>query len=123
MSKVITYKKLKDETETAFSMGDVLAIIEENLGSDIVEAILDFQTEESEENKPNIINYIEDGIFSEQIRESGVVARIVQNILIDLEDQGYLKKSKNINKFIPNEDEIIQFIDDELSPGMMSYFE
>lgn len=123
MSKVITYKKLKDETETAFSMGDVLAIIEENLGSDIVNAILDFQAKESEENKPNVINYIESGVFSEQIRESGVVARIVQNILIDLEDQGYLKKSKNIDKFIPNEDEIILFIDEELSPGMMSYFE
>lgn len=47
MSKVITYKKLKNETETIMSYGDVLNIIEENLGSDIVNALLDFQIEEA----------------------------------------------------------------------------
>ena len=39
MSKVITYRKLKDETETVMSYGDVINIIEENLGSEILEAL------------------------------------------------------------------------------------
>lgn len=125
MIKVVTYKKLKNETETIMSYGDVINIIEENLGSDIVNAILDYAHEDIKEelNKKSVVTYIEDGIFSEQIKESGLIDKIVQNILIDLRDQGYLKKNKNIDKFIPNEDELLEFIDEKLSPGMMNYFE
>ena len=52
-----------------------------------------------------------------------MVKKIVENILIDLEDQDYLKKSKNIKKFKYAEDEIIELIDEKLTPGMMNYFE
>ncbi|MDU1314495.1 MAG: hypothetical protein E6940_10610 [Clostridium septicum] len=121
MSKVITYKKLKDEVETIMSYGDVLSIIEENLGSEVVNALLDFNSEEVNRG-PEIISYIEDGIFIEQIRESGLIEKLVKNILIDLQDQGYIKKNKNINRFIPSEEELIEFIDEKLSLGMMDYF-
>lgn len=121
MPKVITYKKLKDEVETIMSYGDVLSIIEENLGSEVVNALLDFNSEEVNRG-PQIISYIEDGIFIEQIRESGLIEKLVKNILIDLQDQGYIKKNKNINRFIPSEEELIEFIDEKLSLGMMDYF-
>ncbi|APC80073.1 TPA: hypothetical protein ACXDAZ_002257 [Clostridium botulinum] len=123
MSKVITYKKLKNETETIMSYGDVLNIIEENLGSDIVNALLDFQIEEAKEEEINIISYIEDGIFTEQIRESGLIENLVSRITNDLEEQGYLKKNKSMKKFIPDEEELLELIDVKLSPGMMNYFE
>lgn len=123
--KVISYKKIKSETETVMSYGDVLNIVEENLGSDIVNAILDYSVEDLEEKleEKSVVTYIEDGIFSEQIKESGLIDKLIANILVDLEDQGYLKKSKKIEKFIPNEDELVEFIDEKLSPGMMKYFE
>jgi hypothetical protein len=122
MPIVITYKKLKNEVETVMSYGDVLNIIEENLGAEVVNALLDFNSEEIEDG-PNVITYIEDGIFSEHIQESGLINKIVQNILTDLEDQGYLKKNKNINKFSPNEEELVEIVDANLSRGMMNYFE
>lgn len=123
MPKVITYKKFKNETETIMSYGDVLNIIEENLGSEVVTALLDFQEDEVKSPDDKMTSYIEDGTFTEQIGESGLINKIVENILIDLEEQGYLKKSKNIHKFIPNEDELIELIDEKLSPGIMNYFE
>ncbi|WP_434290875.1 hypothetical protein [Clostridium botulinum] len=123
MPKVITYKKLKNETETIMSYGDVLNIIEENLGSDIANALLDFQIEEAKEEEIKIISYIEDGIFTEQIRESGLIENLVSRIINDLEEQGYLKKNKSMKKFIPDEEELLELIDVKLSPGMMNYFE
>lgn len=121
--KVITYKKVKNEVETVMSYSDVLNIIEENLGAEVVNALLDFEAEEKEDEGPSMITYVEDGIFTDQIRESDLVKKIVENILIDLEDQDYLKKSKNIKKFKYAEDEIIELIDEKLTPGMMNYFE
>lgn len=123
MPKVITYKKLKNETETIMSYGDVLSIIEENLGSDIVNALLDFQSEEAKEEEINVISYIEDGTFTEQIRESGLVDKLVSRIINNLEEQGYLKKNKSMKKFIPDEEELVELVDEKLSPGMMNYFE
>ncbi|MGL5153120.1 MAG: hypothetical protein ACRC7N_21375 [Clostridium sp.] len=123
MPKVIQYKKLKTETETVMSYGEILNIIEENLGSDLVQALLDFQHDEVETPENKMISYIEDGYFSEQIQESGLIEKLVETILIGLEEQGYLKKSKNIKKFIPDEVTMLEQIDLKLSPGMMKYFE
>lgn len=123
MPKVITYKKFKDETETIMDYGDVLNIIEENLGSDVVEALLNFQDQEIETPDDRMISYIEDGVWMEQVKESGVIEKLVSSILIDLEDQGYLKKNKDIKKFIHSEEDLLEIIDISLSPGMMNYFE
>lgn len=123
MPKVITYKKMKNEVETVMSYGDILAIIEDNLGSEVVNALLDFSTKEKEDEESSMITYVEDGIFTDQIRETDLVKKIVENILIDLEDQDYLKKSKNIKNFKYAEDKIIELIDEKLTPGMMNYFE
>lgn len=123
MPKVITYKKFKNETETIMSYGDVLNIIEENLGGEVVNALLDFQTDEVETPENKMISYIEDGVFMEQVKESGLLEKLVKNILIDLEEQGYLKKTKNINNFTFNEEDMLETIDISLAPGMMNYFE
>lgn len=123
MPKVITYKKLKNEIETIMSYGDVLNIIEENLGSDVVVALLDYQYEDIESPEDKMITYIEDGVFMEQVKESGLLEKLVKNILIDLEEQGYLKKTKNINNFTFNEEDMLETIDISLAPGMINYFE
>ena len=123
MPKVITYKKFKNETETIMSYGDVLNIIEENLGNEVVNALLDFQVDEVETPNDKMISYIEDGVFSEQVKESGLVEKLVKSILIDLQEQGYLKKTKDIKKFIFSEEDMLEIIDISLSPGMMNYFQ
>lgn len=123
MNKVITYKKMKNEVETVMSYGDVLNIIEENLGPEVVNALLDFNVEEAENNGPSIIAYLEDGIFSEQIEESGVIAEIVKMVISDLDSQGYIKKTKSIDKFSYEDIYYKEIIDEKLSPGMMKYFE
>lgn len=123
MPKVITYKKFKNETETIMDYGDVLNIIEENLGSDVVEALLDFQDQEIETPDDRMISYIEDGVWMEQVKESGVIEKLVKSILINLEEQGYLKRTKDIKNFIPDEEDMLETIDISLSPGMMNYFE
>ena len=99
MLKVITYKKLKNETETVMSYGDVVNIIEENLGSEVVEALF------------------------EQIEESGVIPKLVEMVISDLDSQGFLKKSKDISKFNYEDIYYKEIIDEKLSPGMMNYFE
>ncbi|MDU1584861.1 MAG: hypothetical protein E6860_04855 [Clostridium sp.] len=123
MLKVITYKKLKNETETVMSYGDVVNIIEENLGSEVVEAL--FELSEDEKNTPDsrMITYIEDGIFVEQIEESGVIPKLVEMVISDLDSQGFLKKSKDISKFNYEDIYYKEIIDEKLSPGMMNYFE
>lgn len=123
MPKVITYKKLKNETETVMSYGDVVNIIEENLGSEVVEAL--FELSEDEKNTPDsrMITYIEDGIFVEQIEESGVIPKLVEMVISDLDSQGFLKKSKDISKFNYEDIYYKEIIDKKLSPGIMKYFE
>lgn len=121
LTRVISYKKLKNETETVMSLEDVLNIVRENLGSEVECALIDYLSEEKIERLPNADTFIE-GIFTEQIEESELLAKLIGKILKDLNEQGYLKKSKNIDKFIPSEAELIEIIDLELSPGIKNYF-
>ena len=55
-------------------------------------ALLDFSTEEKEDEGPSMITYVEDGIFTDQIRESDLVKKIVENILIDFRGPGLFKE-------------------------------
>lgn len=123
MPKVITYKKFKDEVETVMDYGDVINIIEENLGSEIVDALLDFQDEVTVTPDDKMTKYIEDGIWDQQIEESGVIAKLVEMVISDLDSQGFIKKSKDISKFSYEDIYYKEIIDEKLSPGMMNYFE
>lgn len=123
MPKVITYKKMKDETETIMSYGDVINIIDENLGSEVVDALLDFQEADGKTPESKMISYVEDGYFSEQIEESGVIDKLVEMVISDLDSQGFIKKNKDITKFNYEDVYYKEIIDEKLSPGMMKYFE
>lgn len=121
LTRVIRYKKLKNETVTVMSLAEVLNIVRENLGSDVECALIDYLSEEKEEGLISADTFIE-GIFQEQIQESDLLEKLVKKILEDLNEQGFLKKNKNIDKFIPSEAELIEIIDSELSPGIKNYF-
>lgn len=114
---------MKDETETIMSYGDVINIIDENLGSEVVDALLDYEKESVETPNDRMISYIEDGIWDQQIEESGVIEELVKMVISDLESQGYIKKTKDINKFSYEDIYYKELIDEKLSPGMMRYFE
>lgn len=118
-------KRLKEETITLLELKDLEDAVITTMGEDVWNAIMYFIEEKVEEEsyEKSAIDFIEEGIFTEQIRESGLIEKLVQNILTDLGDQGYLKKNKNIDKFIPNEEELVEFIDEKLSSGIMNYFE
>ena len=121
LTRVIRYKKLKNETETVMSLEDVLNIVRENLGSEVECALIDYLSEEKKEGLISADTFIE-GIFQEQIQESDLLEKLVNKILEDLNEQGFLKKNKNIDKFIPSEAELIEMIDSELSLGIKNYF-
>lgn len=123
MPKVITYKKFKDETETIMSYGDVINIIDENLGSEVVDALFEFAEEGMITPNDRMISYVEDGIWDEQIEESGVIEKIIEMVISDLKDQGFIKKSRDISKFRYKNIYYKEIIDEKLSPGMMRYFE
>lgn len=125
-SLVTKYKTTKEETQTFFEWNDLADPIIKTMGFDMWDAIQILKDEEvakHETEGPNIVDYIEDGIFVEQIRESGLVNKLIQKIIISLSEQGYLKKSKSKDTFIPNEEELIELIDEKLSCGLINYFE
>lgn len=125
-SLVTKYKTTKEETQTFFEWNDLADPIIKTMGFDMWDAIQilkDKEVAKHETEGPSIINYIEDGIFVEQIRESGLICKLINKIIISLSEQGYLKKSKSKDTFIPNEKELIELIDEKLSPGLINYFE
>lgn len=122
---VTKFKAVKEETQTFFNWNDLAQPIIDTMGFDMwdtIQILKDRELENVSESGPSIIDYIEDGVFSEQVKESGVIQKLIESILIDLDDQGYLKKNKNIKNFIPDEEVLFEHIDQKLSPGMMKYF-
>ena len=72
----------------------------------------------------NAITYIEDGIFAEQIKESGVCNRIINKVISDLEKCEAIKKTKM--KYLDHDslaEDIEEIMDEELSAGIQNYFE
>lgn len=121
--KVISYNQ---GSSTVMGIKDVLDIVEENMGSDVSNALKSYISEEKinakEISRENAINYIEDGIWYEQIQESDIVYKIYNKIINDLKAQGYIKKTKDISKFELNEAELVELIDESLSEGIRNYF-
>ena len=68
--------------------------------------------------------YVEDGLLSTNIEESGLTKDIIKTIITELKEQDYIKKNKDINKFNDEEieRELIETIDAKLSYGIMNYF-
>jgi len=119
-------KSIKEETHNLMSLRDVENLVINTMGEDIWNAIMYFVEEDAEEKEyegPNIITYVEDGIFSQQVEESGVIEKVVKMVIADLEGQGFIKKSKDIDKFNYEDIYYREVIDEILTPGMMNYFE
>lgn len=117
---------LNTETVNLFKLDDLRDIIIENLGNDVWKAIKFYTNEEAEklsDGGPNMTSYIEDGTFSEQIQESGLIDEIVNMVISDLDSQGFIKKNKSIDKFSYEDSYYKELIDEKLSPGMARYFE
>lgn len=113
-----------NKTENVFDYRDIINIIHNELGDEVVEVLeeLTIPAEDCEGLYYKGTDFIEQGIFSQQIEESGVVNTIVKIILTELEEQGFLKKTMKINKFRIPEAEVIEAIDIELSNGIEKYF-
>ena len=121
---VTKFKAVKEETQTFFNWNDLAEPIIDNMGLDMWDTIQILKNRELEnvsESGPSIIDYIEDGVFSEQIQESGLIKELVNMVLADLDSQGFIKKNKSLDKFTYPECCYIEKIDEELSPGMMNY--
>ena len=127
MAYVVQVKTFLDtETINLFKLDDLKDIVIENLGDDVWKAIKFYTNEEAEkisEDGPNIVSFIEDGTFSEQIQESGLIEEVRNMVISDLDNQGYIKKNKSIDKFSYEDSYYKELIDEKLSPGIMRYFE
>ena len=99
---VTKFKCVKDETQTFFDWNDLADPIIKTMGFDMWDTIQILKNRELENvsgSGPSIIDYIEDGVFSEQIQESGLIKELVNMVLADLDSQGFIKKNKSLDNF------------------------
>lgn len=82
----------------------------------------DFQKAISIQGYSGAIDFIEEGIFHEQITESNIVKALIKEIINQLDAEGFIKKTKDARKFMPDDEEIVEIIDDHLSGGIQKYF-
>lgn len=83
----------------------------------------DFQKAINIQEYSGAIDFIEEGIFHEQILESGIVEALVKEIIEQLDADGFIKKTKDTRKFMPDDDRLVEIIDDHLSGGIQKYFD
>lgn len=123
---VTRYKTVKEETQTFLEWNDLAEVLIKNMGIDMwdtIQILKDREVEKSAIENFNAIDFIEDGIFAEQIQESGLIKELVNMVLADLDSQGFIKKNKSLDKFTYSEYCYAEKIDEKLSPGMINYFE
>ena len=113
-----------NQTHTIFNKRDIDNLIEENLGSEVLQSIKEYYIpkEEQEEKDNRIVYYIEDGIWRENIEESNIVKDFTQKVIDELREQEFIKKNKNISKFELDENLMVEFIDNKLCGSLMRYF-
>lgn len=122
---VTTYKTTKEETQSFFEWNDLAGPIIDTMGIDMWDTIQILKYREIQDgmsDAPSEISYIEDGIFANQIDESGVIEELIKKVILDLTEQGYIKKNKSIDNFEYNDVLYREIIDEKLSPGIMNYF-
>ena len=121
---VARYKTLKEETQTFLDWNDLADPIIKTMGIDMWDTIQILKDREIEKEcaQADADTYIDDGIFTEQIEESGLIEELVNMVLADLDSQGFIKKNKNLNNFTYPECCYVEKADEKLSPGIMNYF-
>lgn len=119
---VTTYKTTTEETQSFFEWNDLADPIIKTMGIGMWDTIQILRDEETEKTIPDPVTYIEDGIFAEQIQESGLIKELVNMVLADLDSQGFIKKNKSLDNFTYPECCYVEQVDEKLSPGIINYF-
>ena len=122
---VTRYKTVKEETQTFLEWNDLAEVLIKNMGIDMwdtIQILKDREVEKSAIENFNVIDFIEDGIFAEQIQESGLIKELVNMVLADLDSQGFIKKNKSLDNFTYPECCYVEQVDEKLSPGILNYF-
>ncbi|MCI5628263.1 MAG: hypothetical protein MR346_01355 [Clostridium sp.] len=122
---VTRYKTVKEETQTFLEWNDLAEVLIKNMGIDMwdtIQILKDREVEKSAIENFNAIDFIEDGIFAEQIQESGLIKELVNMVLADLDSQGFIKKNKSLDNFTYPECCYVEQVDEKLSPGILNYF-
>lgn len=123
---VTRFKTFKEETQNFYKFDDLAEVVITTMGLDMwdtMQILKGIDVENACGDTPSPITYIEDGIFSSQIEESGLIEELVKMVLADLDSQGFIKKNKNLDKFTYPECCYSEIIDEKLSPGIIAYFE
>ena len=123
---VTKFKAVKEETQTFFNWNDLAQPIIDTMGFDMLDTIQilkDREVEKSAIENFNAIDFIEDGVFAEQIQESGLIKELVNMVLADLDSQGFIKKNKSLDNFTYPECCYVEQVDEKLSSGIINYFE
>ena len=122
---VTRYKTVKEETQTFLEWNDLAEVLIKNMGIDMwdtIQILKDREVEKSAIENFNAIDFIEDGVFAEQIQESGLIKELVNMVLADLDSQGFIKKNKSLDNFTYPECCYVEQVDEKLSPGILNYF-
>ena len=119
---VTKFKCVKDETQTFFDWNDLADPIIKTMGFDMWDTIQILKDRELENGDLDPNTYIDDGVFAEQIDESGLVEELVKMVIQDLSEQGFIKKNKNIDNFKYTDVLYREIVDEKLSPGIINYF-
>lgn len=77
------------------------------------------------DNDTRYITYVEDGYFSENVKENINIKELGENFIKLMQEQEYIKKNKDIKKinFESEEMEIFEYIENILSKSIQNYFE
>ena len=119
---VTTYKTTTEETQSFFEWNDLADPIIKTMGFDMWDTIQILKDKELENGDLDPNTYIDDGVFAEQIDESGLVEELVKMVIQDLSEQGFIKKNKNIDNFKYTDVLYREIVDEKLSPGIINYF-
>lgn len=123
---VTKFKAVKEETQTFFNWNDLAQPIIDTMGFDMwdtIQILKNREVEKSAIENFNAIDFIEDGVFAEQIQESGLIKELVNMVLADLDSQGFIKKNKSLDNFTYPECCYVEQVDEKLSSGIINYFE
>ena len=123
---VTKFKAVKEETQTFFNWNDLAQPIIDTMGFDMwdtIQILKDREVEKSAIENFNAIDFIEDGVFAEQIQESGLIKELVNMVLADLDSQGFIKKNKSLDNFTYPECCYVEQVGEKLSSGIINYFE
>ena len=85
----------------------------------------EFKGSVNAQNTNNGYSYTEEGLLYENLKESDIMKYIIRSIWTDLAEKDIIKKNRKIKNYDYEdiEADILQEIDEKLSPGINRYFD